>query len=419
VTLKKIATIWGLLMGFCLSGGPAAAGEPARTSELARFHRQLLTIDSHDDIPPNFATPEADPGRRGDMQVDLVKMAEGGLDTAFFVVYVGQTRRTPENYARAQTAAMVKFNAIHRMVRQYPERIGLARRADDIERLHAAGKLAAVICIENGYVIGKDLALLDKYYALGARYMTLTHMGHNDIGDSSNPKPELGDAAAEHGGLSAFGRQVIGRMNALGMMVDVSHTAKSTTLQAITLSKAPVIASHSGARAIADVARNLDDEELRALAASGGVAQMVALGAYVDARLMGMFDDIKTVLSRFGLTSFDQAEALPPAKRKAFFAAIKTIRKKWLTATVADFVDHIDHAVQVAGVDHVGISSDFGGGGGVIGWSDAAQSMNVTRELLKRGYSRADIAKIWGGNLLRVMRQVERVAARLKTARQP
>jgi membrane dipeptidase len=334
-------------------------------------HDRVLTIDTHDDIPFDFATPDADPGVRGDRRVDLPKMREGGLDVAFFIVYVRQTERTPQNYEKAKADARTKFAAIHRMADQmYPDQIELAYSADDIERIAASGKLVAAIGIENGYVIGRDLALLKEYHDLGARYITLAHGGHNDIADSATPRDVLGDADAEHDGVSPFGEEVIAEMNRLGIMIDVSHISKAAMLDAVRLSRAPVIASHSSVSALRNHPRNMDDEQLLALKANGGVMQTVAFATYVSDR-----ED-------------------PPVN-------------------VSDFVDHIDHAVDLIGVDHVGISSDFDGGGGVEGWHDASETFNVTLELVRRGYTEDEIARLWGQNLLRVLREVEAVAREL------
>lgn len=348
------------------------------TSELdvearaRRIHSSVISIDTHDDIPFNFATPEVDP-LNADRQVNLEKMRAGGLDVGFFVVYVGQTERTTANYAAAKSAAMTKFEAIHRMTDEmYPEQIGLAYTADDIERFNSAGKLVAAIGIENGYVIGKDLSLLKTYRDLGARYLTLAHNGHNDIADSAQPNPDFGDTARENGGVSEFGEQVIAEMNRLGILVDVSHISKEASLDAMRLSLAPVIASHSGAHAVGEHPRNMDDEQLLALRENGGVIQAVALRAFVK-----------------------------PGSSEA---------------NLSDFVNHIDHAVNLIGIDHVGISSDFDGGGGIEGWSDASETLNVTLELVERGYSEADIRKLWGGNTLRILRAAEDVAAELQGA---
>ena len=379
----KVTTI-GLLLAGVACGvaappeGPSAAGQTAPEDTLVErargIHERVLTIDTHDDIPFSFATPEVDPGVRGDRQVDLPKMREGGLDVGFFIVYVGQTARTPENYAQARADAMTKFDAIHRMTDEmYPAEIELAYSSDDVERIASSGKLVAAIGIENGYVIGTDLSLLETYHELGARYITLAHGGHNDIADSSTPREALGDGDSEHDGVSPFGEEVIAEMNRLGIMVDVSHISKAAMLDAARLSRAPIIASHSSARAIADHPRNMDDEQLLALRDTGGVIQTVALGAFVS----------------------DRADS---------------------AATLSDFVDHIDHAVGVVGIDHVGISSDFDGGGGVEGWNDASETFNVTLELVRRGYTESEIAQLWGGNLLRVWRDVERIAAELEAS---
>jgi membrane dipeptidase len=328
------------------------------------IHNAALPLDTHVDIPFDFATPEVDP-LDGDLQVNLQGMRTGGLDAAFFIVYVGQTERNAADYAQAAADAMTKFDAIHRMTLEYPETIGLAESADDVESLVAEGKLAAAIGIENGFVIGTDLGLLDRYYELGARYMTLVHNGHNDIADSAQPREQLGDGPTEHEGISEFGERVIHRMNELGIMVDISHASKASALQAMELSEAPVIASHSSVRALTDHVRNLDDETLERLAEDGGVVQIVAFNAYLG-------------------------DGESP--------------------TVSDLVDHIDYAVDLIGIEHVGISSDFGGGGGIEGWNNAGETPNVTAELVARGYSPEAIGMLWSGNLLRVWREAERVA---------
>ncbi|HEX7081305.1 MAG TPA: dipeptidase [Gammaproteobacteria bacterium] len=389
---------------------PPAAPAPSATPAASPFHERLLTLDTHVDIPLDFATPAVDP-LYGDLQVNLEKMLRGGLDAAFFIVYVGQTARTPENYAAAQRDALTKFDAIRRMaIELYPDRIGLAYTPDDVEALIAEGRLAAAIGIENGYVIGRDLALLDRYYELGARYMTLVHNGHNDIADSAMPRAELGDAESEHDGVSEFGEQVIARMNELGMMVDISHASKATALDAIRLSRAPVIASHSGIRAMGDHPRNLDDETLLALRDNGGVVQIVAFDAYVKVQPEAAAAESE-LRERYGVSTPADLDALPEAERNEFLRGIRDIQQQWPPADVEDFVDHIDYAVDLIGIDHVGIASDFGGGGGIIGWTDASETPNVTAELQRRGYTDEEIQKIWSGNFLRVWREVERVAA--------
>ena len=405
---------YALLLGLAAGcGGPAAedAG-PDTAAELERrareIHERVLTLDTHDDIPFNFATPEVDP-LNADRQVNLEKMRAGGLDVGFFIVYVGQTERTPENYEAAKQGAMTKFEAIHRMANEmYPDLIGLAHTADDAERIHAEGRLVAAIGIENGYVIGTDLSLLETYHELGARYITLAHNGNNDIADSAQPNFAYGDTPEENGGISDFGEEVIAEMNRLGIMVDVSHISKAASLEAMQLSAAPVIASHSGAHAVNPHPRNMDDEQLLALRDNGGVMQAVALDAFVKAPAAEQQAEIAALRESIGFTSFSQ---MTDEQRSALRAGMADIRSRYPGANVADFVDHIDHAVNLIGIDHVGISSDFDGGGGIEGWRDAADTFNVTLELVRRGYSEDEIRQLWSGNTLRIWRAAENVAA--------
>ena len=351
---------------------------------------------------------------RGDFQVDLPKMEEGGLNTAFFIVYVGQTERTPENYEKAKQDAMMKFDAIHRMSDEmYPERIEFAYTADDVVRIHESGKLVATIGIENGYVVGKDLSLLEKYHGLGARYITLAHGGHNDISDSATPREDLGDAESEHDGISAFGEEVIAEMNRLGIMVDVSHISKAAMLDAARLSQAPVMASHSGTRALSDHPRNMDDEQLLALKENGGVIQTVALGTFVK-NPPDKQKAMEELLGEYGISSLGGMASLREDKQAELRARGTELASQWPEANVSDFVDHIDHSVELIGIEHVGISSDFDGGGGIDGWNDASETFNVTLELVRRGYTEEQIEKLWSGNLLRVWREVERVAQELQ-----
>jgi len=406
-----------LLLALAVTACARPATRPSQLTdaellERARaLHERVITIDTHDDIPLNFATPEVDP-LNYERQVNLNKMKAGGLDVAFFAVFVGQSPRTPENTERAKTDAMTKFTAIHRLTEQmHPGLIELAYTPADVKRIHDSGKLVAAIGIENGYVIGNDLALVKKYFDLGARYMTLAHTRNNDICDSST------DSIPEHNGLSAFGRQVVAEMNRVGMMVDISHVSKNCMMQATALSKAPVVASHSSTRAYADVPRNLDDEQLLAIKKNGGVAQMVALAGYVKVDPPAKRAAIDTLRRSLGITGGGRGAmaALTESQRGEYQRRSAEIEAKWPGPNVADFVNHIEHAVKVAGIDHVGISSDFDGGGGITGWRDASQTMNVTAELIKRGYSEEQIRKLWGGNLLRVWGENARIAAEHKT----
>ncbi len=385
-----------------------------RTAEAV--HERTLTMDSHVDISSDYTyMPEYDPGQLSTMKVDLPKMQKGGLDAAFFIVYVGQTERTAENYDAAKKLAIRKFNAIHRMTDElYSDQIGMALHPDDVRRIYNEGRKVAIIGIENGYVIGKDIALVEDFYNRGARYMTLAHNGHNDICDSAQAKEKFGDKQSEHGGVSVFGKQVIGRMNRLGMMVDISHVSVDCMMQAVGMSKAPAIASHSSVRALVDHPRNLTDKQMKFLADNGGVMQLVAYTGFVkaDPARSDAIDDLASKVAALHGLADDDYENIEKTSQWKEGAA--TIDQKYPIATVSEFIDHVDYAVKLIGIDHVGISSDFDGGGEIIGWRNAAESLNITRELLLRGYSEENIAKIWGGNLLRVWAEVENVAARLQ-----
>ncbi len=406
---RRLATLAALaaLQAACGGGAPSAA--PPSDA--------LVTLDTHIDIPLDYATDAVDPLTSADLQVNLTKMASGGLDAGFFIVYVGQTARTPEGYAQAQADALTKFAAIHRMAEQlYPERIEIAYAAADVPRIAASGKLVAIIGVENGFSLGPNLEMLDRYYELGARYVGLVHNGDNDLARSAQPRTELGDAAEPDTGVTELGATAIARLNRLGVMVDVSHGSKQTALDAMQLSAAPIIASHSSVAAVSEHARNLDDETLRALAADGGVVQIVAFDGYLKRQPDERAAAARALRADVGLAANAQPSSLPAEQRARYEQGLRNIEARWPAATVSDLVDHIDYAVELRGIDHVGIASDFDGGGGITGWNDAAETGNVTAELRARGYTEADIAKIWGGNLLRVWGDVERTAAELKGA---
>ena len=381
------------------------------------IHESVITIDTHDDIGYDFATPAVDP-LNADRQVNLEKMRAGGLDAGFFIVFVGQTDRTPANYEAAQEGAMTKFEAIHRMAEElYPDQIEIAYSSSDVERIHGGGKLVAAIGIENGYVIGDDLGLLERYHSLGARYMTLAHSGHNDIADSSTPREGLGDSDEEHGGLSSFGEEVVTAMNRLGMMIDVSHISKNAAMQAIQASRAPVIASHSSVYEITNHARNMDDETLISLRDNGGVVQITAYPAYVKSRSPEYAAGLQELRANTGFPGgrgADSTEGMSSQDMFDYEQGVEDLALRFPPASVSDLVDHIDYAVTLIGIEHVGISSDFDGGGGVSGWNDASETFNVTLELVGRGYTDEQIRLLWGGNLLRVWQRAEGVAAQMQ-----
>lgn len=404
-----IGAIWTLRPVFVAETPPPTLAETA-----ARIHASVITIDTHVDIPSTFATEIYDPGKPGayPVQVDLPRMREGGLDAVFFVVYAGQGARDDAGHAGAAAEAFAKFAAIRRMTDNlYPDEIGLARSSADIRRLHGEGKRVALIGIENAYVAGRSPELLDVYYGLGARYLGLVHNGHNDIADSALPQEKFGDRTdeegGEHGGLSALGRAMIARANDLGLMVDVSHASKAAALEAIELSRAPVIASHSAVHALAAHPRNMTDEELKALAAKGGVIQIVAFDAYLHEVPEEKVTARRELAASLGLTSLDAFFGASEETKRKFAEGVAALDVKWPRATVATLADHIDHAVNLIGIDHVGISSDFQGGGGIEGWSHAGETLNVTAELVRRGYTEEEIGKLWGENLMRVMDAAE------------
>lgn len=378
----------------------------------ADLHATLMTVDTHVDIPDTFATDEVDPGERGRFQVDLVKMVEGNLNTVFFVVYVGQKERNEKTYAEATAKARNKFDAIHRMTDElHSDKIEMAFDADDVDRIRASGKLVALIGVENGFAFGSDASTAEDYYNRGMRYAGFAHIGHSNFADSSWPRPDIGDGDEEHGGLSDEGRALLSELNRLGVMADVSHSSKAATLEIARTSKAPVIASHSGAFGVYDHVRNLSDEELIAIKDGGGVVQAVGFDGYVKAPPAEKKAATDALKAKYEYTRANRG-SLSKETIKAYRAELETIHETWPRSNVSDFVDHIDYMVALIGIDHVGISSDFDGGGGLTGWMNASETPSVTKELISRGYSVGEIKKLWGKNLMRVMAEVEAKAER-------
>jgi membrane dipeptidase len=407
------------VLGHQGAAGPAA--DATLTAKARAIHDRVITLDTHDDISLDNFTPGRNYTQRLPNQVNLPKMKEGGLDAAFFIVYVGQGPLTPDGYAAAYKEAIAKFDAIHRLTKEFaPAQIELALTPADVRRIAAAGKKVALIGVENGYPIGEDLSRVKEFHDRGARYLSLAHNGHSQLADSNTGER---DGTWLHNGLSPLGRKVIEEANRLGIMIDVSHPSKQANLQAMALSKVPVIASHSAVRALCDVSRNMDDEQLLALKRNGGVIQVVAFSSYVKPRAPDSPERaaaIAALRKEFGLAAAGPgggaagraALALLSEERRAEYRArMQELDKKFPgppRATLAEFVNHIDYAVKLIGIDHVGISSDFDGGGGVTGWSDASETFSVTLELVRRGYTEEQISKLWSGNLLRVMDEVQR-----------
>ena len=392
------------------------------------IHNRILVLDTHVDINvANFTTNNNYTEDIGN-QVNLPTMEAGGMDVAWFIVYTAQGPLTAEGYKNAYNNAISKFDAIHRLTNEIaPDRIGLALNSSEARALHRLGKKVAMIGVENAYPLGKDISRVKEFYDRGARYMSLSHNGHSQFCDSNTGE---NDSLWVDRGVSNLGKQVITQMNKLGMMIDVSHPSKQSMKDMITLSKAPIIASHSSARALCDHSRNLDDEQLEWMKSNGGVIQTVAFSSYInsekhDAYSSVLNEKVESLAKVKGvkMISRDQIRNLDATEReiyiKQYRAIVKEAKKlmnnlKPKPVDVADYVDHIDYLVKKIGIAHVGISSDFDGGGGIYGWSDASETLNVTAELLKRGYSENEIAQLWGGNLLRVLDKVEVVAKNLQ-----
>ena len=431
----------------------AQTNDAALIAKAKGIHDRVLKLDTHDDIDPANFTADCNYTKRLTTQVNLPKMVEGDMDVAFFIVYVGQGLPSPEEYDNAYKQAIEKFDAIHRFTEKIaPDVMGLALTPEDVRKLHKQGKRIAVIGVENGYPIGNDIKRVKEFYDRGGRYMSLAHNGNSQLADS-NTGEQTG--YIHNNGLSPLGREVIAEMNKLGMMVDLSHPSKGANLEAIKLSKAPVIASHSSVRALANHSRNMDDEQLLALKKNGGVIQIVGFASYLKVDSKERNAALTKLRADFGFSGtgasrgagFRRASAGPrtcpiedannkavtggegaprrpsailnmiPAERREEFAKrMAEIDEKFPTkrANVKDMVDHIDYAVKLIGIDHVGISSDFDGGGGIDGWDSAAEAFNVTLELVRRGYTEEQIGKLWSGNLLRVWSDVEKVAKKLQ-----
>ena len=378
-----------------------------------KIHNKILTIDSHCDTPLSIIYRNLDLGVRNDARktgtkVDFPRMKEGGLDASFFAVFLGQGKRDEESNKKAKEDALKIFDAIHKSISENPDLAELALNPKDAYQIEKTGKRAIYIGIENGYPIGKELKNIEEFYNLGARYITLCHSSNNDICDSSTD-----EEGSEHNGISPFGEQVVKEMNRLGMMVDVSHVSDKSFYDAVKLSKTPVIASHSSARAICDHPRNMDDEMLKTLAKNGGVIQLCVLNSYI--REQPENPEREEALKKLR-EKYNNFEDLSKEQRAEASKAWGQIYKDFppLPANISSAVDHIDHIVKVAGIDHVGVGTDFDGGGGIDGFFDISEAGNLTYELVKRGYSKKDIEKIWGGNFMRVFKQVEKYAKQIQ-----
>ncbi|WP_461532789.1 dipeptidase [Sinomicrobium sp.] len=390
------------------------------------IHDKVLTMDTHVDFDPKNFTDSINYTQDLNTQVNLPKIESGGLDLIWFSVYTGQGSLDQEGYDKAYKNAIDKFNAVHWFTEEFaPDKMGLALTSEEARKIAAEGKKVAMLGVENAYPIGTDISRVKEFWERGARYMSLAHNGHSQLSDSNTGEA---DSTWLHNGLSDLGKQVVAEMNKYGIMIDISHPSKKAMRDMLDITTAPIIASHSGARALCDHSRNLDDEQLEWIKENGGVVQTVAFAGYVNLeKSKKMRDAINKAYDEgakangFEILRGAKLRALSEADRADYdakYEALKVELKPTIDSlytngdpvTVADFVDHIDYMVNKIGIDHVGISSDFDGGGGIYGWNDASETFNVTLELVKRGYTEEQIAKLWGGNLFRVLDEVQAAA---------
>ncbi len=441
-----------LLFQLTATTSQAQANDAALIAKAKGIHDRVIKLDTHNDIDVENFTTDCNYKQRLTTQVNLPKMIDGDMDVTFMIAYVGQGPLTPAGYDAAYKEAVAKFDAVHRFTEKLAaDNVGLALTPADVVAMHKRGLRIAAIGVENGYPIGTDIKRVEEFYKRGGRYMSLAHNGNSQLADSNTGEVQ---GYLYNNGLSPLGREVIAEMNRLGMMVDLSHPSKGANLEAIRLSKAPVIASHSGVRALADVSRNMDDEQLLALKKNGGVIQVVGFAAYMKTDSKERTAALTKLREEFGLTqaAFGRAggrgrgaadaprpcpvedpnapatagraggrgaallNLLAPEKRADYEKRMAELDAKFPPSTranVNDLVNHIDYAVKLIGIDHVGISSDFDGGGGIDGWNSAAEAFNVTLELVRRGYTEEQVGKLWSGNLLRVWGEVEKVGQKL------
>ncbi len=399
-------------------------------AKAIEIHEKVLTIDTHNDINLKNFTDSINYSQELDNQVNIPKMKKGGLDVSWLIVYTGQGELTKEGYESAYNKAILKFKAIHKLTNEIaPDEIELAVTSEEARNINKSGKKVAMIGIENGYPIGTDVNRVKEFYDLGARYMSLSHNGHSQLCDSNTGER---DSIWLHNGVSDLGRKVIKEMNKWGIMIDVSHPSKESMRDIIDLSKAPIIASHSSSRALCNHSRNLDDEQLMWIQKNGGVVQTVAFSAYVNAEKNKKFSEASKALideiaadHNFEIIPWSAVRKMEKEEQEIYYNNYIEIRKLFkprlpeiyniaTPVNVSDYVDHIDYIVQKIGLKHVGISSDFDGGGGVLGWDDASETLNITIELVKRGYTEQEIEMLWGGNLLRVLDEVQELALKIQ-----
>lgn len=398
-----IKAVYGLLLvgGLVASATIAIEGVDKKTKEI---HERAITVDTHVDTPMALLDEDFDIGKRNSApqsRVDFPRMEEGGLDAIFFAAFTSQKERTPENIEKAYSMAHQMIDRTYEVCKEYSSKASIATAANDVVKLEKKGKRAIYIGLENGFPIGTDLARVEEFYQRGTRYITLCHTKNNDICDSSTDRN-----GPEHDGLSPFGKEVVQEMNRLGILIDVSHISDKSYFDVLEESKAPIIASHSSVRSIANHPRNFSDEMLLALKENGGVIQICLLDSYIqDPDTTTMHYKKRQELR----AKYERWDKMSETEQKALRAEWRSLSEKYpkKLPTVQDCVDHIDYVKNLIGVDYVGIGSDFDGGGGLDGVADVSEFPNITAEMLKRGYTEEEINKVWGGNFFRVFKEVE------------
>ncbi len=407
-----------LIVSACKEKSNSAESDAETEEEMVqralKIHKEVLTLDTHADTPLRMIEPGFDMAERHDpnetgSKVDYPRMKEGDLDAIFFAAFVAQDIRDDDGNTRAKELCLQMIDSVITSTERNSDIVGLALNPDDAYTLEKEGKRAIYIGIENGYPIGDDISNVELYFDKGVRYITLVHSSNNDLADSATD--ENGE---EHGGISDFGVEVVAEMNRLGIMVDVSHGNDSVFYDAIAHSKAPIIASHSNARSVTDHQRNMTDEMLKLMAENGGVVQLTMLDDYLRTAPPNVERDSAMAALRANMKPIGE---MTMEERAALRKTFQELNEKYPKppATVVHVADHIDHIVKVAGIDHVGIGCDFDGGGGIEGVFDASEVMNITIELVRRGYTKEEIEKIWGGNLIRVFKEVQAVAEKLQS----
>ena len=388
-----------LILPLCL----AAAGDVS--PRAAKLHREAIVVDTHIDTPQRFLDEDFDLTPRDPKgHIDLPRMKEGGLDAGFMSIYVDMRRHQG---LEATRRALQLIDSVNQQVARHPDQLVLATSAADVRRAHKQKKIALLMGMEGGTPIADDLRLLRLFYQLGVRYMTLTHGLANNWADSSTDEPK-------HNGLTDFGKEVVREMNRLGMLVDISHVSDKAFYDALEVSQAPMIASHSSCRALCKHPRNMTDEMIKALAAKGGVIQINYHIGFLDQTYADAYEKIAPELRARMRALAEQYKDDDHALSEAREALFKDYQAQLPKVSWERVVEHVDHAVRLVGPDHVGLGSDFDGATMPEGLNDVSYLPRLTQALLDRGYREKDIKKILGGNTLRVLEEAERVAARLQ-----